>query len=408
MVAGRTAAATVIEPGFQVATLFSGLDSPTAIGFGTDGRIFVAERDGVIKAWDSATDPTATTVVDLSTQVHAVADRGLLGLAVDPPVSDAPLSLRPLHRGCPAGRHGALLQRQLPALPKWRQGWLSGRRAPVADHGRGQQPDRRRGAGAHRRRLLVPSAAGACGRPPRVRAGRRAVRELGRWRDGELHGLGATQRCRRRDRGAERLWRPARGGRLATEPADDRGRCASRPGPPHEGRPGQGSGAVIRIDPDTGAAMADNPLIRQWHRQRRPSCRLRSRNPFRFTFRPGTNELWVGDVGWNDWEEANRIVDPRDAVVENFRVAVCYEGVARQRRVGQPQCQPVRAALRRRERCRHGAVLDLRPRCPAGPGALPNNGGALSALAFAGCPVSGARSTVPSSRATTSRAASGW
>ena len=24
------------------------------------------------------------------------------------------------------------------------------------------------------------------------------------------------------------------------------------------------------------------------------------RNPFRFTTRPGTDELWIGDVGWND------------------------------------------------------------------------------------------------------------
>ena len=31
------------------------------------------------------------------------------------------------------------------------------------------------------------------------------------------------------------------------------------------------------------------------------------RNPFRFTTRPGTNELWIGDVGWNDWEEINRL-----------------------------------------------------------------------------------------------------
>ena len=34
------------------------------------------------------------------------------------------------------------------------------------------------------------------------------------------------------------------------------------------------------------------------------------RNPFRFTTRPGTNELWIGDVGWNDWEEINRVIDP--------------------------------------------------------------------------------------------------
>jgi PKD repeat protein len=53
------------------------------------------------------------------------------------------------------------------------------------------------------------------------------------------------------------------------------------------------------------------------------------RNPFRFTTRPGTNELWVGDVGWNDWEEINRVVAPTDAVVENFGWP-CYEGPGRQ------------------------------------------------------------------------------
>ena len=34
------------------------------------------------------------------------------------------------------------------------------------------------------------------------------------------------------------------------------------------------------------------------------------RNPFRFTFRPGTSELWVGDVGWSAWEEINLIANP--------------------------------------------------------------------------------------------------
>jgi glucose/arabinose dehydrogenase len=27
------------------------------------------------------------------------------------------------------------------------------------------------------------------------------------------------------------------------------------------------------------------------------------RNPFRITQRPGTDELWAGDVGWYTWEE---------------------------------------------------------------------------------------------------------
>jgi len=53
------------------------------------------------------------------------------------------------------------------------------------------------------------------------------------------------------------------------------------------------------------------------------------RNPFRITSRPGTNELWVGDVGWNTWEEVNRIANVSDATVENFGWP-CYEGASRQ------------------------------------------------------------------------------
>lgn len=53
------------------------------------------------------------------------------------------------------------------------------------------------------------------------------------------------------------------------------------------------------------------------------------RNPFRFTFRPGTNELWVGDVGWNSWEEIDRLIDPADVSLDNFGWPA-YEGAGRQ------------------------------------------------------------------------------
>ena len=47
------------------------------------------------------------------------------------------------------------------------------------------------------------------------------------------------------------------------------------------------------------------------------------------TVRPGTNEVWVGDVGWNIWEEINRVVSPTDGTIENFGWP-CYEGAGRQ------------------------------------------------------------------------------
>jgi PKD repeat protein len=53
------------------------------------------------------------------------------------------------------------------------------------------------------------------------------------------------------------------------------------------------------------------------------------RNPFRMTQRPGTDELWIGDVGWNTWEEINRVVAPASATASNFGWP-CYEGASAQ------------------------------------------------------------------------------
>lgn len=53
------------------------------------------------------------------------------------------------------------------------------------------------------------------------------------------------------------------------------------------------------------------------------------RNPFRMTVRPGTNELWLGDVGSGNYEELNRVSNPTDSTVENFGWP-CYEGPDRQ------------------------------------------------------------------------------
>jgi glucose/arabinose dehydrogenase len=47
------------------------------------------------------------------------------------------------------------------------------------------------------------------------------------------------------------------------------------------------------------------------------------------TFRPGTQEIWIGDVGYHKWEEIDRIPSATDAVVENFGWP-CYEGAAKQ------------------------------------------------------------------------------
>src|SRR5262245_27251230 len=76
------AAGLSLPDGFQEEIVFSGLTQPTAVRFSPDGRVFVAEKSGVIKVFDNLTDTTPTVFADLRTQVHNFWDRGLLEVAL--------------------------------------------------------------------------------------------------------------------------------------------------------------------------------------------------------------------------------------------------------------------------------------------------------------------------------------
>ena len=78
------AQAATLQPGFQERVVFSGLTNPTVVRFSPDGRIFVAEKRGVIKVFDSLTDTTPSVFADLNVNVYNFWDRGLLGMALDP------------------------------------------------------------------------------------------------------------------------------------------------------------------------------------------------------------------------------------------------------------------------------------------------------------------------------------
>jgi glucose/arabinose dehydrogenase len=83
---GTAAAVT----GFQDTVAFSGLTYPTVVRFSPDGRVFVAEKSGLIKVFDSMSDTTPDVFADLRTNVHNFWDRGLLGLALDPQFPTVP------------------------------------------------------------------------------------------------------------------------------------------------------------------------------------------------------------------------------------------------------------------------------------------------------------------------------
>jgi glucose/arabinose dehydrogenase/PKD repeat protein len=379
------ASATVIEPGFQVATLFSGLNTPTAVTIAPDGRFFVAERDGIIKEYDNASDSTPTQVADLRTQVHAVGDRGLLGLVVDPQfptrpylyvlyIVDAqpggtapfyndtcPLSPSGAKDGCPAfGR----LSRLTIAANNQMTGpefeliagnyWCTQQQGHAVDH-LAFGPD-----GA----LYASSGEGAAG----------SFQDWGQ-HSGAADAVVIPNACGDPPvpAGSQLSLPTTEGGALR---AQDLRTSAD---------PASGSGAIIRVNPDTGAALPDNPLVGNGIPTDDRHLAYGNRNPFRFTFRPGTNELWVADVGWNSWEEVDRIPNPTDAVVENFGWP-CYEGAGRSTswdNLNVTICENLYATGPATVTppywsYRHGQQ--------PGPASCTNAGSAISAIAFAGAP----------------------
>lgn len=93
-------------------------------------------------------------------------------------------------------------------------------------------------------------------------------------------------------------------------------------------------GKILRIDPETGDGVPSNPFYDAGE-PRAPRSRVWSlglRNPFRFCVRPETGShapsdgdpgvLYIGDVGWDNWEELN--IAGRPAV--NFGWPL-YEGM---------------------------------------------------------------------------------
>jgi glucose/arabinose dehydrogenase len=87
------------------------------------------------------------------------------------------------------------------------------------------------------------------------------------------------------------------------------------------------NGALLRVNPKNAAGVAGNPMYSKSDKKGNASRIIAYgfRNPFRFTFRPGTSEIWVADVGENVWEEIDRVPSATVKPTPNFGWP-CYEG----------------------------------------------------------------------------------
>ena len=312
LVALPSGASAIVPAGFQETTAFSGLVNPTSVRFAADGRVFVAEKRGRVLQYDSLSDPTPTVYADLSTAVHDFWDRGLLGMALDPDFTNGRPYIYVLYTynkdpsnptvprwgdNCPtppgATGDGCVVSGRLSRLGP------GGVETPLITDWCQQYP-------SHSIGDLVFGP----GRALYVSAGDGASFNFADYgQDGD-----PVNPCG--DPPGGTISPPtAEGGALRSQDVRTAGDATG------------GDGAILRVDPDTGAALPDNPAAGSADAMTRRIVAHGFRNPFRLTIRPGTGELWAGDVGWNEWEEVDRIATPT-AAVGNYGWP-CYEGAGR-------------------------------------------------------------------------------
>jgi glucose/arabinose dehydrogenase len=319
------AAASTLPTGFRDSVVLSGLTNPTVLQFAADGRIFVGQKNGVIKVFQSLTDTNPVTVADLSAEVDDYWDRGLLGLALDPNFPASPYVYVLYTYDAPIGGTAPVWNDGCPTPP-----------GPTTDgcvvSARVSRLQISGNVMTGSEQVLVN---GWCQQFPS-----HSIGTLLFGRDGYLYaGAGDGASFNNVDYGqygatyagdqANPCGDPPGAAGIALSPPGAEGGALRSQSVRRTDGPATLDGAIVRIDPATGAGVPGNPFYSSSDANARRIVAYGLRNPFRFTPRPGTDELWIGDVGWNTWEEIDRVVSPTSATASNFGWP-CYEGASPQ------------------------------------------------------------------------------
>ncbi len=345
--AASASATSYKQQGFSESVVFSGLKNPTVVRFLPDGRVLVAEKSGLLKTFPNLTTNTYTVVADLRTATHNFWDRGMLGLAVppgfDPASSDdwrryiyvlyahdaliggvAPKwgTVDGTSDPCPAPptgpgatTDGCVVSGRLSRLLAAGTDWTASEQVLLEDWCQ-QYPSHATGAldfGADEK-LYVSGGDGA---------------SFGNSDWGQYGGTIQAQG------NPGTYYTPANPcgdppfplGTPQTMPTAEGGSLRSQSPRRTPGEARLLNGAILRVDPSTGDPLPDNPLYSSSDANEQRIIAYGLRNPFRMIVRPGSNEVYIAEVGWETWEELNKIPDL--SLARNFGWP-CFEGNATQ------------------------------------------------------------------------------
>ena len=354
------AGAATLPSNFQDTVVLNPGVSATAVRFASDGRVFVAQKDGWLKEFDSLHRHDAD---------HRHRPRAARSTTTGTAACSVSRSTRTFRRP----RTSTLLESYDAAIgqtaPQWNDdvpdttrpddGRLPDQRAPAEADPVGQHGDDHEGADQG---PVVPAVPEPLDRRSQLRHRRSALRERRRRRQLHLRRLRAGRRRLRQPDAEEPVRRSARRGRRHDD-ARRRPRAALCGPRASGGRPAQPvllNGAVLRVDPATGDALPDNPNAGEHRRERPADRRLRPPQPVPLhdqaaVERAVDRRRRLGQLGGDQPAAVSDIVGPE------LRLAVLRRQLAA---AGLPERrpQPLLVALQRRNGDR--PVLHLQPQRP--------------------------------------------
>ena len=287
-----------ITPGNEMRTqnLYSGLIAPTSMDFSPDGsNVYIAEQRGVVRVARNGTMLT-TPFLDFRDRVNGTRDRGLLDVAVHPDFANKPYVY-------------LIYTYDPPHVNGFAAGSLAG---PDGNGNRAGRVTRVTADAATNFTTIVPNSEvvliGNNSTWSNFNAFVNSTTNFSEPPAGILPGGGNLQDFIATDSESHTVGSVEFGndGALYVSIGDGASYNQVDPRSARVQDIGNLSGKILRVDPLTGKGLGTNPFFNgNADANQSKVWQYGLRNPFRIALHPTSNKLYVGDVGWTQWEELN-------------------------------------------------------------------------------------------------------